>query len=86
MGASVADRIARRLIDAGADPDLPAAVIVNGTRPDADVRTGRLADLPALVAAAGDGPALLVIGEVVREATAWREVPAPGPVAQRAVG
>ena len=76
MGASVADRIARRLIDAGADPALPAAVIVNGTRADAAVRAGRLADLAALVAAAGDGATLLVIGEVVREAAAWREAPA----------
>jgi uroporphyrin-III C-methyltransferase/precorrin-2 dehydrogenase/sirohydrochlorin ferrochelatase len=82
MGASIADRIAVRLIDAGADPKLPAAVIVNGTRSDARVLTGRLADLGAMVAGAGDGPMLLVIGDVVREASAWCEQVA----VQRAVG
>lgn len=79
MGASIADRIVRRLIEAGADPQLPAAVIVNGTRPDASVRTGRVAELATLVAAVGEGPTLLIIGEVVREATAWREAAAGAP-------
>ncbi|MFO1154313.1 MAG: siroheme synthase CysG [Rhodospirillales bacterium] len=75
MGATVADRITRRLLAAGADPGLPAAVIINGTRVDGRVRTGRLDELPALAANAGDEPALLIIGEVVREAIAWHEAP-----------
>jgi siroheme synthase len=33
---------------------------------------GRLNELPALAAAAGEGPALLVIGDVVARSKLWR--------------
>lgn len=67
MGLSAAATIASRLTDAGLSPDTPAALIENGTRPDQKLVTGTLADLPALAAAHGlTGPALIIIGDVVR--------------------
>jgi uroporphyrin-III C-methyltransferase / precorrin-2 dehydrogenase / sirohydrochlorin ferrochelatase len=47
-------------------------VLARGTRPDAHTAVGRLDDLAALSASAGEGPALLVIGEVVARSTPWR--------------
>lgn len=78
MGAAAAGRVAKRLIEAGRDPATPAAVIVNGTLPTQRLATGRLQDLAVLVGEAGSGPALIMIGETVRHATAWREA-APSP-------
>jgi uroporphyrin-III C-methyltransferase/precorrin-2 dehydrogenase/sirohydrochlorin ferrochelatase len=34
---------------------------------------GRLGDLPKLAASVGEGPALLVIGDVVAHSAPWRE-------------
>ncbi|MCG8356880.1 MAG: siroheme synthase CysG [Kiloniellales bacterium] len=69
MGVSTAGAIARRLIEHGASPSLPLAVIEKGTRSDQKVVRGRLENLEGLIASAGiTGPALLVIGEVAREA------------------
>ena len=51
--------------------DVPAAVIQNGTLPTARFVTGTVADLAAKTARAGLGaPAIVVVGEVVRLATA----------------
>jgi uroporphyrin-III C-methyltransferase/precorrin-2 dehydrogenase/sirohydrochlorin ferrochelatase len=67
MGLSTAPLIARRLIEAGKDPAIPVALIENGTRPEQRVVVGTLADLPELAGRHGlVGPALIVIGEVVR--------------------
>ncbi|GAB2780982.1 uroporphyrin-III C-methyltransferase [Hymenobacter luteus] len=51
--------------------DTPAAIVQNGTLPHAQLVTGPVAALPALAAAAGIGaPAIIIIGEVARLATA----------------
>lgn len=71
MGLSVAGEIAVRLIEAGLPPSTPAAVIENGTRPDQRVSTGPLSELGRLAQCHQSGPALLVIGDVVRLAPAW---------------
>ncbi len=76
MGVSEAAEIARRLIAHGSDPQTPVAVIENGTRADQRTVIGRLGGLGALVRDnAIGGPAVIVVGEVVREAAAAR-VPA----------
>ncbi|HZZ85914.1 MAG TPA: uroporphyrinogen-III C-methyltransferase [Anaeromyxobacteraceae bacterium] len=63
-----------RLVELGRPASTPAAWIANATRPDQQVVTGTLADLAGKVEGApGDGPALLVVGEVV----ALREKLAP---------
>jgi uroporphyrin-III C-methyltransferase/precorrin-2 dehydrogenase/sirohydrochlorin ferrochelatase len=66
-----------RLLDAGAAPHTPVAIVENGTRPDQRVSTGRLADLARLAAGHvpphGDaGPSLIIVGEVAVRAAASR--------------
>lgn len=59
--------IARRLVEAGLSPEVPAAVIESGTLPGQRVVDGPLGGIGGLAAAAGmRAPALLVVGEVVR--------------------
>ncbi|HVY88953.1 MAG TPA: uroporphyrinogen-III C-methyltransferase [Hyphomonadaceae bacterium] len=66
MGVGTADAIAARLIAAGRDPATPAAVIENGTRENEIQAFGALSDLSDTIQRAGiQGPALLIIGEVV---------------------
>jgi len=60
------------LIKAGRDAKTPAGVFARGTRPDAQTVVGTLDELPALAQQAGEGPALLVIGEVVARSDVWR--------------
>jgi uroporphyrin-III C-methyltransferase/precorrin-2 dehydrogenase/sirohydrochlorin ferrochelatase len=73
MGLASATVVRDGLTKAGRDPATPAAVLARGTRPDSRAVVGRLDDLPKLAAAAGEGPALLVIGEVVAHSKPWRE-------------
>ena len=73
MGASEAASVRDRLLDAGAAPTTPVAIVENGTRPDERVSTGVLADLARLASphsSLGDaGPSLIIVGEVARRAT-----------------
>lgn len=73
MGLASAAAVRDGLVKAGRDPATPAAVLARGTRPDSRAVVGRLDDLPKLAASAGEGPALLVIGEVVAHSKPWRE-------------
>jgi uroporphyrin-III C-methyltransferase / precorrin-2 dehydrogenase / sirohydrochlorin ferrochelatase len=78
MGRASAGRIAERLIGAGMNAATPAAMIESGTLPAQRIETAPLAELGRLAGADGDdeatrGPALFVIGEVVRKAAAWSE-------------
>jgi uroporphyrin-III C-methyltransferase/precorrin-2 dehydrogenase/sirohydrochlorin ferrochelatase len=73
MGATEAASVRDRLLDAGAAPTTPVAIVENGTRPDERVSTGRLSDLARLAAThtRGDaGPSLLIVGEVAALAAA----------------
>ncbi len=76
MGLTNLPSICERLIEEGKPAETPAAVIERGTTPGQRVVTGTLADLNALVEAAGlHPPALIVVGEVVRmrETLAWHD-------------
>jgi len=65
MGVKTAPQIAEKLMEDGLSPDMPVAVIENGTRPDMRVLRGLLAGLPDLVEHEKVvSPALIVIGEV----------------------
>ena len=67
MGVANAGAIAERLLENGAAPATPVAVIENGTRPAQRVVTGRLDRLDTLIREhAVTAPALIVVGEVVR--------------------
>ena len=67
MGHKALDRLCARLIEHGLPATLPAALIENGTLPTERAVRGTLATLAADVERAGplQGPALLIIGEVV---------------------
>jgi uroporphyrin-III C-methyltransferase/precorrin-2 dehydrogenase/sirohydrochlorin ferrochelatase len=73
MGVGSAQAVRDGLIAAGRDPSTPAAVLARGTRPDSRAVVGRLHDLPKLAAGIGEGPALLVVGDVVAHSAPWRE-------------
>ena len=65
MGVKTAPQIAEKLMEDGLSPDMPAAVIENGARPEMRVLRGPLAALPDLVERENVvSPALIVIGEV----------------------
>ena len=65
MGHKGLDRLSRRLVENGLPPDLPAAMVENGTLPHQRVIRATLATIAAEVEAARlEGPALLVVGEV----------------------
>jgi uroporphyrin-III C-methyltransferase / precorrin-2 dehydrogenase / sirohydrochlorin ferrochelatase len=72
MGLASAAAVRDGLIAAGRDGATPAAVLARGTRPDSQAAVGRLDRLPDLAAEVGEGPAILVIGEVVARSTPWR--------------
>jgi len=72
MGLASAAAVRDGLIAAGRAGATPAAVLARGTRPDAHAALGRLDELAALAAKAGEGPAILIIGDVVARASCWR--------------
>jgi uroporphyrin-III C-methyltransferase / precorrin-2 dehydrogenase / sirohydrochlorin ferrochelatase len=66
MGLARIGHIAGKLIEHGAPPHRPAAIIAQGTLPDQRVITATLSDIGAAVSRAGvESPALLVVGDVV---------------------
>jgi len=67
MGVARLEHIAQRLLDNGAPPVLPAAIVARGTLPDQQVVVATVATIVAATAAAGvASPALLIVGEVVK--------------------
>jgi uroporphyrin-III C-methyltransferase/precorrin-2 dehydrogenase/sirohydrochlorin ferrochelatase len=80
MGLTSAARVRDGLIATGRDSRTPVAVLARGTRPDSKAAVGQLADLPALAASVDNGPALLVIGDVVAHVDV-SSLPAPIEVA-----
>ena len=74
MGLSSLDALSEQFIARGADPDTPAAIIDNGTRPEQKVAVGTIADLEKMAEKEGlKGPAMIVIGSVVglRDKLRW---------------
>lgn len=83
MGLGSLERVADEFIARGANPDLPAAVVDNGTRSNQKVVTAPLSTIAAEASKAElKGPALVIIGSVVtlRDQLQWfeAETPAPG--------
>lgn len=69
MGVASAAQIVERLIADGADGETPVAIIEKGTRQDARVIVTILADMADAVARDRvQSPALLIVGEVARQA------------------
>jgi uroporphyrin-III C-methyltransferase / precorrin-2 dehydrogenase / sirohydrochlorin ferrochelatase len=72
MGLASAAAVRDGLIAAGRDAATPAAVLARGTWPDAQAAVARLDRLADLAVDVGEGPAILVIGDVVARSTPWR--------------
>jgi uroporphyrin-III C-methyltransferase / precorrin-2 dehydrogenase / sirohydrochlorin ferrochelatase len=72
MGLTAAPAIRAGLLAAGRSPETPVGVFARVTRPDAEGAIGALRDLPELVQGTHGGPAILIIGEVVRHAGSLR--------------
>lgn len=66
MGLGGLPVICRKLISHGLSPDLPAALVEQGTTQGQRVLTGTLSTLPGKAALGTRGPALIIVGEVVR--------------------
>ncbi len=74
MGLGGLPEICRQLIQHGAPPTLPVAVVQDGSISTQRVVTGTLADIPETVVKAGlKSPCLTIIGEVVKlhDSLAW---------------
>ncbi len=70
MGAGEAAAITAKLIGRGLSPTTPVAIVESASLPEERHRFGTLAELPALALAVGAGPALILLGEVLRERSA----------------
>ncbi|MFN0302749.1 MAG: uroporphyrinogen-III C-methyltransferase [Burkholderiales bacterium] len=68
MGRGEAAAITDALIAHGRAPHTPVAIVESASHPDSTRHIGRLVDLPALAALTGDGPTMIILGEVVRAA------------------
>ncbi len=80
MGLRNVEALTREFIARGADPDLPAAIIDNATRPGQRVVVGSLAKLAAKAHEAElSGPSIIIVGTVVtlRDKLDWRSEAAP---------
>jgi uroporphyrin-III C-methyltransferase/precorrin-2 dehydrogenase/sirohydrochlorin ferrochelatase len=71
MGLAAAAAVRDGLIGAGRAPTTPVAVLARGTRPDAVTVTGTLDALERLAADVGEGPAVIVVGNVVAHSDPW---------------
>jgi uroporphyrin-III C-methyltransferase/precorrin-2 dehydrogenase/sirohydrochlorin ferrochelatase len=87
MGLARLSRIAARLIEHGAPPERPAAVISRGTTPEQQVTVAPLAHVAAAAQSRGlESPALLIVGEVaaLHATLAWFGGAAAAPVSESA--
>jgi uroporphyrin-III C-methyltransferase len=67
MGLKKIGQVTQHLIDAGRAPHTPAMIVCSATLPDQQCVMGSLDTLEQLATAlTGDGPATIVVGEVVR--------------------
>ena len=76
MGVERLESISRQLLDGGADPALPVALVRWATTPRQQTLVGTLSDIAAKAAAANfEAPAVAVFGEVVnlRDELGWFE-------------
>lgn len=87
MGLAYLAELMSDFIAHGADPELPVAIVENGTRPNQKVATGTLSTIAGVASGEGfTGPALIIIGSVVtlRDKLAWFNPPSAGDAAATA--
>jgi len=70
MTRAEAPALLRALLDAGLPANHPVAIVESASLPQARKLYGTLDSLPQLAAETGGGPAVVILGEVLREAVA----------------
>ena len=68
MGAGLSESICATLLARGQAGGTPVAVVENATLPAQRVLLGKLRDLPRIAQEIGSGPAVIILGEVLRQA------------------
>jgi len=68
MGAAQSAQVQAALLAAGHQRQTPIVICESVSLPEFRAMGGTLEELPALVASAGDGPVLILVGEAMREA------------------
>ena len=81
MGAGLAPAISAELIARGMSAGTPVALVENASLPGRRALAGTLAELPALAQQVGDGPTIVLFGEVLKDATTAADI---GAVLRRA--
>lgn len=71
MGISAAAAIRDGLFAAGRSPQTPVGLFARVTRPDSKAVVGILNDLPSLAEQVENGPAILIVGDVVAHSLPW---------------
>jgi uroporphyrin-III C-methyltransferase len=84
MGAGDAPSITRALIEAGKPSSTPLALVENASREESRTLTGTLAQLPLLAEQLADGPAVILLGEVLRQVAATANAAAEMPTRRKA--
>jgi uroporphyrin-III C-methyltransferase/precorrin-2 dehydrogenase/sirohydrochlorin ferrochelatase len=74
LGAGLAEGISATLIERGKPKATPLVLVESATLPERRILCGTLANLPALALQAGGGPAVVLLGEVLRAAIGDRTV------------
>jgi len=81
MGAGLAPAISAELIARGMSAGTPVALVENASLPGRRALAGTLAELPALAQQVGDGPTIVLFGEVLKDAATAADI---GAVLRRA--
>ncbi len=76
MGAAQAERVREALLARGLTPERPVALIESASLVEERVVRGVLGQLPALAAELGEGPAIMVVGDVAAAARSALEAAA----------
>ena len=67
MGAREAGILAKELLAKGLSPETPVAIVENASLHDERLHLGTVAELEQIAERVGAGPAVIVVGEVLRE-------------------
>jgi uroporphyrin-III C-methyltransferase len=84
MGAALAAHIAATLIAHGLSPRTPVALVENASLSGTVVCHGVLGELPDLASRLGHGPAIILLGEVLRASVGWADGVVAAEFAKRA--
>jgi len=76
MGASHAEYVREAMLARGLSPSRPVALVESVSTSSERALFGAIADLPRLAAQLGEGPAIMIVGEAVRQAASAEDADA----------